>query len=256
MVGPSHNTRPALAKPYDRIPLPKGTLVDQLNRLEAKEPLRFDLNVTATTSDTAVAICFTREQLASMENPILVGASCGVCHLVVAQWGFGWYIFEKDDNAFDITHFHMQSLLAIAPPCTCPPGSMACQDDLTGCHLHNVPALTRAPAGCQTVRRPRLRAEVAEDVDKFVKRREMKLEEINKCWDLALDERPFDADASEKLRLAAELATKKLKDAWAVRDTFRSTRLADFKMAPPSPLPPMRAPQRRVFAPKIPTVRC
>ncbi|KAJ6479057.1 hypothetical protein C8R45DRAFT_1101476 [Mycena sanguinolenta] len=203
MVGPSHNTRPGPAKPYNRIPLPKGTLVDQLNRLAAKEPLRFDLNATSTTSDTAVTICFTREQLASMENPILVGASCRVCHLVVAQWGFGWYIFEKEDNAFDITHFickacwwfsdsnprfdHDDAEIApqIVPPCTCPPGLMACQDDLTSCHLHNVPALTCTPAGCKTVRRPKMRAEVAEDVDNFVKRRESELDEIDKRWDLA-----------------------------------------------------------------------
>ena len=81
-----------------------------------------------------------------------------------------------------------------------------------------------------------MRTEVAEDVDKFVKRREIELDEINKRWDLALDERPFDADASDTLRLAAELATKKLKDAWAVRDTFRSTPLADFKLPAPSPM--------------------
>ena len=81
-----------------------------------------------------------------------------------------------------------------------------------------------------------MRAEVAEDVAKFVKRHELELDEINKRWELALDKRPFDADASEKLRVAAELATKKLEDACSVRDTFRSTRLVDFKMPPPSPL--------------------
>ncbi|KAF7345167.1 hypothetical protein MSAN_01893000 [Mycena sanguinolenta] len=255
MPGPSRNIRAGPAKPYARTPLPKDTLVDQLNRLAAKEPIRFDLNATATTGDTAVAICFTREQLNSMENPILVGKCCVVCHLVVALWGFGWYILDKDDNTFDITHFICKAcwrfsdsnprfdnddaevVPQIAPPCTCPPGSMACQDDLTGCELHNVPALTRAPAGCKTVRRPKMRAEVAEDVDKLVKRCELELEDIHKRWDVVLNQRPFDVEESDKLRIAAELATKKLQAAWELRDTFRCTRLAAFKMPPPFPLP-------------------
>ncbi|KAJ7240117.1 hypothetical protein B0H12DRAFT_1074829 [Mycena haematopus] len=259
MSGPTRNTRasPAKTKSYARRPLPQLTLVEQLNRIVAEDPTpkkRFDLNATASTDEPGVAICFTLKELESMVNPILVGASCTNCHLVVAPWGFGWYILDKKDNAFDLAHFICKACwrystsnprfdwdealmagdLQAAPICTCPPGSMACQDVLTGCQLHNgmilptVPAMTPAPQGCTRIRRPKMRAEVANDLDNLVKRREAAWEAVHERYELATKNgEVFDFDEYD-------VPSQKCHDALALRQKFRHTRLADFKM-PASP---------------------
>ncbi|KAJ7033970.1 hypothetical protein C8F04DRAFT_1183721 [Mycena alexandri] len=50
-----------------------------------------------------------------------------------------------------------------APPCSCPPGFLACGDAYTDCTLHaNVPAITPAPAGHVEGRGPLLRSKARE----------------------------------------------------------------------------------------------
>ncbi|KAJ7911683.1 hypothetical protein B0H13DRAFT_2328059 [Mycena leptocephala] len=118
---------------------------------------------------------------------------------------------------------------------------MACEVVLTGCELHNVPAMTLAPAGMSYVVQPKTRQETRDALDALYDHR----------WSAAstMDEQ--------------DALWKKLEAASQLRKKFMWTRLADFQMPPPSPpaQPVVRHARvsvqmllaRRVYTAKIPS---
>ncbi|KAJ7740327.1 hypothetical protein B0H16DRAFT_1729024 [Mycena metata] len=101
---------------------------------------------------------------------------CEDCHLPVALFGFGSYVINDDDPTSGFYVFHKVCKACypynvlnarfdairdttVGPPCTCPPGSIACGDVLTGCKLHVVPAMTLVPSGASHGWSPLLRLE-------------------------------------------------------------------------------------------------
>ncbi|KAF8174344.1 hypothetical protein K438DRAFT_1980369 [Mycena galopus ATCC 62051] len=262
MTGPIRNTR-------TRAPLPPGTLVDQA-RLRVPTP-RFDINASSSLEDSAVAMCFTRNELDSMaaRNLWVIGKSCKKCQLPVALWGFGWYILDKEDDSLDPCdlickacwkyslsnpRFDWEEDSETTPECTCPPGSVACQEVPTGCALHTVPAMTQAPPGRTYLRRPKMRSEVRDDLDRLVKRHGLAYDDLYKLREDGLDNgEPYDLYAEDLKKVR-----RQLDEVFALRSEFRTTRLAEFRMPPPSPPPPIqtlpapRVPARRIWAPKIP----
>ncbi|KAF8181853.1 hypothetical protein K438DRAFT_2168183 [Mycena galopus ATCC 62051] len=188
MTGPIHNVRPAL---------PRDAFIDQLRvRAEQRARPRFDVNATVTVEDCTFAICFTMKQLEDMatRNPGIIGLPCKNCDLPIALWDFGWYILDKEDNSLDPCviickacfkyslsnpQFDFEEDTEIAPQCTCPPGSMACQDILTGCQLHNVAGIKEALPGRQHIRRPKTRAKVREDLHRLFRRRGLAWDDLS-----------------------------------------------------------------------------
>ncbi|KAF8147543.1 hypothetical protein K438DRAFT_1780012 [Mycena galopus ATCC 62051] len=239
MTGPTRNIR----HPSSRSTI---VFVDHA-RLRADQP-RFDINTSSTLEDAAVVKCFTRKELDDMaaRNPWIISQSCKECFLPVALWGFGWYIIDKEDNSLDPCdlickacwkyslsnpRFNWEEDTEIAPECTCPPGSVACQEIATGCELHNVPALTEAPRGRTYLRRHKTRTEVRDDLERLVRRRGLALDDEIQLREQGLaNGEPYDLYADDY-----EKVSRQLEEVFALREEFRKTRLANFRMPPLSP---------------------
>ncbi|KAF8197346.1 hypothetical protein K438DRAFT_2016570 [Mycena galopus ATCC 62051] len=260
--------RTRAAQPYK----PIGTLVDQLNRIIGQHATpRFDVNATMAYDKAAVALGFTLEELEAMAtaaNPGIIGVSCIKCDLPVALWGFGLYIFDTDDNTLIVIdyickacwkyslsnpRFDWEEDTEIAPPCTCPAGSMACQDVPTGCELHTgkylllntsffcramdlinmnpVPAMMPSPLGRKRIHRPKTRTEVRDDIDALIKRRQQAWDELWERHDQAVGAgESFNANKHDLSGIK-----RRLDEAVDLRQQLRNTRVANFRMPPRSP---------------------
>ncbi|KAJ7603275.1 hypothetical protein DFH06DRAFT_1350365 [Mycena polygramma] len=144
-----------------------------------------------------------------------------------ACWRFCW---ENDR----LDYLDLETNLASPPKCTCPPGSKACQDILTGCELHDggvFHAMTRAPRGVFTLVRPMNREEIGEEL---AKRSDKRLRDFNNASDARYEE-----------------TNAKYETALQWEQDFKTTRVADFRMPPPSPPPTVviRAPRPYVPPP-------
>ncbi|KAF8144832.1 hypothetical protein K438DRAFT_1782455 [Mycena galopus ATCC 62051] len=232
-----------------RHPSPHGTIVfvDHAH-LRADQP-RFDINASSTLEDAAVVKCFTRKELHDMaaRNPWIISQSCKECFLPVALWGFGWYILDEEDNSLDplLEVLPQQSPIRLrggygdSPrgdfKCTCPPGSVACQEIATGCELHNVSALMEAPRSRTYLRRPKTRTEVRDDLERLVRCCGLAFDDVIQLREQGLENcEPYDLYADDY-----EKVSRQLDEVFALREEFRKTRLANFRMPLLSPPPPI-----------------
>ncbi|KAF8147085.1 hypothetical protein K438DRAFT_1989941 [Mycena galopus ATCC 62051] len=222
--------RTRAAQPYK----PIGTLVDQLNRIiEENATPRFDVNATMAYDKAAVALGFTLEELEAMAaaaNPEIIGVSCIKCDLPVALWGFGFnprFDWEEDTE--------------IAPPCTCPAGSMACKYLLLNTsffcramdliNMNPVPAMMPSPLGRKRIHRPQTRTEVRDDIDALIKRRQQAWDELWERHDQAVGAgESFNANKHDLSGIK-----RRLDEAVDLRQQLRNTRVANFRMPPRSP---------------------
>ncbi|KAF8213035.1 hypothetical protein K438DRAFT_1957615 [Mycena galopus ATCC 62051] len=248
MSGPIRPTAPRIqvAHPYE----PTGNLVDQLNRIiRDNTPLRFDVNATMAYDKAAVVLGFTLKELEAMAvaaNPGIIGVPCKKCDLPVALWGFGLYIFDTDDSTLNVIdyickacwkyslsnpHFDWEEDTEVAPSCTCPAGSMACQDVPTGCELHIVPAMMPSPLGHKRIHRSKTRTEVREDIDALIKRHQQAWDELWERHDQAVAAgESFNANKHDLSGIK-----RRLDEAVDLRQQLRNTHVANFRMPPGSP---------------------
>ncbi|KAJ7880960.1 hypothetical protein B0H13DRAFT_1891538 [Mycena leptocephala] len=213
-------------------------------------------------------MALTLEELKTREaSQLHVGSPCLRCGLCVPSFGFGWYTpGDEDPHDLDVIYreckacwrysasnprFDCEEDTTKLPPasshlpaCDCPEGSMACEVVPTGCELHNVPAMTLAPAGMSYVVRPKTRQETRDALDALYERRSL------------------ECNAASTVR-EKDAAWKKLEAVSKLKEKFMWTRLADFRMPPPSPPPQpvvrdarvsgQAPPARRVYTAKIPS---
>ncbi|KAJ7603352.1 hypothetical protein DFH06DRAFT_1343561 [Mycena polygramma] len=233
-------------------PLPlERTFVGGLNRMLAETAAKthFDINATDPSNPRHVRLYTLKElddHVRRGSDPD-VGLDCLFCWLPISAWGCGEYLrkgglliakslvckacwrFCWENDRLD--YLDLETNLASPPKCTCPPGSKACQDILTGCELHDVRAMTRAPRGVFTLVRPMNREEIGEEL---AKRSDKRLRDFNNASDARYEE-----------------TNAKYETALQWEQDFKTTRVADFRMPPPSPPPTVviRAPRPYVPPP-------
>lgn len=81
-------------------------MVDELTRAlaEDRNTPRFDVNAS-TLAAPKVGHCFTQRELKTMSRAHPeIGTPCEMCHLPVPLWGFGWYIWDQEDEVLDVTY--------------------------------------------------------------------------------------------------------------------------------------------------------
>ncbi|KAJ6535697.1 hypothetical protein B0H19DRAFT_1080153 [Mycena capillaripes] len=254
-------------KPYARSPTPAarrldGTLVGRLNALMAEDRAlpRFDINVTERDRPK-IAFCYTAEELFYMQPAGQPNFdACVDCNLPVAFCGWQGYHLDKVTGHLVASGHRCKACIQYSlmnplwdgqeqstegPPCTCPSGSMACQEVPTGCALHIVPAMTLAPPGVKRIVRPHRRHEGWV----LLWEREQRRQQEYRDAVADLDTTPEECEAAER----------RLEEARDLLYTYPQTPLANFKWPPPTPprvviRPPSRPyqPPPRQFRPKIP----
>ncbi|KAJ6464651.1 hypothetical protein C8R47DRAFT_1224720 [Mycena vitilis] len=230
-----------------------------MNRLaaELRTKTRYDINAVDRNAPR-MAYAYTADELeahAQHCGGVPVGTLCLSCDLPIPRWGCGEYVLDQGVlSAVSATckacwqycpsNSRLDAFEVIPKPnCTCPPGSLACAAVPTGCELHKVPAIRPAPRGEVRLLRPKNRQELNTELEEL---------EAKLCREahavMALH--GFTAPAYTE-------ACIRWVDALAAAVELSRSRVADFRMPPPPPSPPiaLRPPYvrpARVFAPKIP----
>ncbi|KAJ7430690.1 hypothetical protein B0H11DRAFT_2238064 [Mycena galericulata] len=260
---PQHPLRNA--KPYARHPFATGTLVDQLEKHRNRQ--RYDINANETeNADPAIAILLDDDELktvlAYQDNDAL---RCDECDLLIAPLGCGEYVPKKErNNELHPTSqvckacwpYSMWNLVKTvegpAPPCTCPPGSVAGEEVDSGCCLHVVPAVNALPRGTtEVLRRPSHWKAVGILADRF--------DAAYAAFD-ALRDQPLDTPEREAAWKACEKASAlvhKLSnipyELFDIRDLFEQARPVPANTpSATSRFSVTHTPQSRKYAAKIP----
>ncbi|KAJ7033989.1 hypothetical protein C8F04DRAFT_1183737 [Mycena alexandri] len=150
--------------------MPASNLIDYLKSQE-----RYDINLVRDGQPRKRLYCTLRQL--ELEREWHPKDPCQDCGLAVAPLGFGCYWVNDDEPRLGSYVFHKVCKACWpysifndrfdpdlgttnAPPCTCPPGSIACGDVPTDCVLHkNVTAMKPVPAGATHGFSPLLRHE-------------------------------------------------------------------------------------------------
>ncbi|KAJ7040120.1 hypothetical protein C8F04DRAFT_1178220 [Mycena alexandri] len=177
-----HNERPVddttFNLPTPTMPFPYKNLIDYCTT-QQRNALRYDMNLV-DDDDPNHKFFPTWSEMQAEKKWHPADTPCSMCGLFVALFGFGCYFkntIEPELGSHIIWHickacfrfsdsnprFDWETMTTTAPPCSCPPGFLACGDAYTDCALHaNVPAITPAPAGRVEGRGPLLRSEARE----------------------------------------------------------------------------------------------
>ncbi|KAJ6534060.1 hypothetical protein DFH09DRAFT_1325500 [Mycena vulgaris] len=246
-------------KPYTRPgPLPvrsldlRGTPVETLNRFAQQANRdrwlsRFDIN--AATDDGHIVL-FTEDQLRFFSAQ-LPDAHCVGCNQPITPFGCGEYLlhegalgaYEEECKAcWEYSHNNIHAFgqdgYRDPPPCTCPPGSVACEKIDSGCKLHIVPAMTPVTPGITTVVRPKTYDETWDELKKRV-------DDCSNTMNATLaalgpvDSATYDA--------TYQILRAKVDAAVALKREFLNTSFEDFELPPASP--PPSAPRARYIRP-------
>ncbi|KAF8174531.1 hypothetical protein K438DRAFT_1980279 [Mycena galopus ATCC 62051] len=284
MPGPIRQTHAKRPTPYP-LParVPGGTtlvaatsFVTRLDELALKRrrEIRFDVNAIPNRENRSFAVCYTREELDTMERSKPTReVHCEHCELPIALWGGAMYVVNRKDNCLDMGTLCCKACWAysvqnpqydyvmnpVRPQCTCPAGAKACQEIATGCGLHNVPAMRQVPLGTTQITRPRTRDDLLAELNDILARCDFSVKVEKTRYDAtfesllaAIDRTPSFGTTSAsitdliKQREAARDAAKTRLDEALARDreaveaheVFWSKPLADFKMPAFSPRKP------------------
>ncbi|KAF8147022.1 hypothetical protein K438DRAFT_1989990 [Mycena galopus ATCC 62051] len=258
MPGPIRQTHAKRPMPYP-LPaqVPGGTtlvaatsFVTRLDEVALKRlrEIRFDVNTIPNRENRSFAVCYTREELNTMERSKPTReVHCEHCELPIALW-FG--VARLQNPQYDYV------MNPVRPQCTCPAGAKACQEIATGCELHNVPAMRQVPLGTTQITRPRTRDDLLARLNDILARCDFSVKVEKTRYDatfeslLAVIDRTLSFGTTSasitaliKQREAARDAAKTRLDEALARDreaveahkVFWSKPLADFKMPAFSP---------------------
>ncbi|KAJ7018145.1 hypothetical protein C8F04DRAFT_1278070 [Mycena alexandri] len=171
--------------PTPTMPFPYKHLIDYCTT-QQRNALRYDMNFVDDDDPNHKFFLTWSEMQAEKKWHPASDTPCSMCGLFVALFGFGCYFkntIEPELGSHIICHickacfrfsdsnprFDWETMTTTAPPCSCPPGFLACGDAYTDCALHaNVPVITPAPAGCVEGRGPLLRSEARETMYQLV----------------------------------------------------------------------------------------
>ncbi|KAJ7441450.1 hypothetical protein B0H11DRAFT_2252019 [Mycena galericulata] len=234
--------QPVQHQPYSRIPrrLPLHCIrqlfgsTDELDAMHVEQ--LFDINANRHYPGEAPApILLSCQQLEVVKSYQVLDAACLECELPVAILGYAEYVFADDRKDELHPRFSICKACFVyslcnpggnwadeKPPCTCAPGTIACEDVNTQCELHVVPAVETLPLGITRVTRK---------LDRFAASRvlEKTLEDACDYWGALPDDHP-----------AQEAAKEKFVDALKVLKKFVETPYHLFDMPlPPAPAVPL-----------------
>ncbi|KAJ7441827.1 hypothetical protein B0H11DRAFT_2251889 [Mycena galericulata] len=241
--------QPVQHQPYSRIPrrLPLHFIrqlfgsTDELDAMHVEQ--LFDINANRHYPGEAPApILLSCQQLEVVKSYQVLDAACLECELPVAILGYAEYVFADDRKDELHPRFSICKACFVyslcnpggnwadeKPPCTCAPGTIACEDVNTQCELHVVPAVETLPLGITRVTRK---------LDRFAASRvlEKTLEDACDYWGALPDDHP-----------AQEAAKEKFVDALKVLKKFVETPYHLFDMPlPPAPAVPLLPAHMRV----------
>ncbi|KAK6974116.1 hypothetical protein R3P38DRAFT_2812304 [Favolaschia claudopus] len=166
--------------PPNSLPFPSLRKIVRAYNANAQDgKQRHDIGCITEKWGDRLVLHFTEHDLNVLNSPHLQDLECERCHLPVPDWAFGEYYLKKDENGpfldcihriclgcwpYDIVNPRYDYLYSsdTPPPCTCPPGSKACDGARTGCVLHNVIVKPLVPGGVKAHERPLLSQEVRE----------------------------------------------------------------------------------------------